>query len=159
MSTWRVLKDLVKKNCLTKNVFIAQKKDGTTDDNGKKLNAHISNEDYLMCKKLWEKFDMKKLGDYHDHYLKLDVLLLADVFVKFIDTCLKFYRLDHCHYFSSPGLSWDAMLKMAGVKLEKISDIDVYLFIEKRMKEGISYITKRYAKANNNMKNYDPTKP
>ena len=49
------------------------------------------------------------MGDYHDHYLKKDVLLLADVFEKFIDTCLKCYGLDPCHYFSSPGLSWDAM--------------------------------------------------
>ena len=50
------------------------------------------------------------MDDYHDHYVKKDVLLLA-VFEKFIDTCLKFYGLDPCHYFSSPGLSWDAMLK------------------------------------------------
>ena len=48
---------------------------------------------------------MKNIGDYHDHYLKTDVLLLADVFEKFIDTCLKFYGLDPCHYFSSAGLS------------------------------------------------------
>ena len=48
------------------------------------------------------------MGDYHDHYLKKDALLLADVFEKFINTCLKFYKLDLCHYFSSPGLSWDA---------------------------------------------------
>ena len=54
----------------------------------------------------------------YDHYLKKDVLLLA-VFEKFIDTCLKFYKLDPCHYFSSPGLSWDVMLKMTGVKLTK----------------------------------------
>ena len=100
------------------------------------------------------------MGDYHDHYLKKDVLLLADVFEKFIDTCLKFYGLDPCHYFSSPGLSWDAMLKMTGVKLEKISDIDKYLFIEKGLRGGISYIAKRYAKANNKCtENYDPKKP
>ena len=100
------------------------------------------------------------MSDYHDHYLKKDVLLLADVFEKFIDTCMTFYGLDPCHYFSSPGLSWDAMLKMTGVKLEKISDIDKYLFIEKGLRGGISYIAKRYAKANNKyMKNYDPTKP
>ena len=74
---------------------------------------------------------MKNIGDYHDQYLKKDVLLLADVFEKFIDLCLKFYILDPCHYFSSPGLlSWDVMLKMTGVKLEKISNIDMYLFIE-----------------------------
>ena len=55
---------------------------------------------------------MKNMGDYHDHYFKKLVLLLTDVFEKFIDTCLKYYGLDPCHYFSSPGLSWDAMLKM-----------------------------------------------
>ena len=58
--------------------------------------------------------------------------------------CLKYYELDPCHYFSSPGLSWDAMLKMTGVKLEKISDIDKYLFIEKGLRGGISYIAKRW---------------
>ena len=100
------------------------------------------------------------MGDYHDHYLKKDVLLLADVFEKFIDTCLKFYKLDPCHYFSSPGLSWDAMLKMTGVRLEKIVDIDIYLSIEKALRRGISYITKRYSEANNKyMKNYNSTKP
>ena len=87
-------------------------------------------------------------------------MLLADFFEKFIDTCLKFYELDPYHYFSSPGLSWDAILKMTGVKLEKISNIKMYLFIEKGLREGISYFAKRYAKANNKrMKNYDPTKP
>ena len=92
---------------------------------------------------------MKNMGNYHDHYLKKDVLLLADIFEKFTDMCLKFYELDPCNYFSFPGLSWDAMLKITGVKLEKISDIYKYLFIEKGLKEGISYIAKRYAKANN----------
>ena len=52
------------------------------------------------------------MGDYYNHYLKKDVLLMADVFENFIDTCLKLYKLDPCHYFSSPGLSWDAMLKI-----------------------------------------------
>ena len=112
-----------------------------------------------MCEKIWDKFELKNMGDYHDHYFKKDVLLLADVFEKFIDLCLKFYELDPCNYFSSPGLSWDAMLKMTGVKLEKISDIDKYLFIEKGLIGGISYIAKRYAKANNNcMNDYDPKK-
>ena len=87
-------------------------------------------------------------------------MLLADVFEKFIDTCLKFYGLDPCHYFSSLVLSWDAMLKMTGVKLEKISDIDKYLFIEKGLRGGISYIAKRYAKANNKyMNDHDLKKP
>ena len=92
--------------------------------------------------------------------LKKDVLLLADVFENFIDKCLKFHKIDPSHYFSSLGLCWGAMLKMAGVRLEKSSDIDMYLFIEKGLRGGISYIAKRYAKANNKyMKNYDPTKP
>ena len=103
---------------------------------------------------------MKNMGDYDDHYLKNDVLLLADVSEKFLDTCVKYYGLDPCHYFSSPGLSWYAMLKMAGIKLEKISDIDKYLFMEKELRGGISYIAKRYAKTNNKYtENYDPKKP
>ena len=100
------------------------------------------------------------MGDYHNHYLKKDVLLSVDVFEKFIATCLKFYALDHCHYFSFPGLSWDAMLKMTSVELEKISDIDKYLFIENGLRGGISYIAKRYTKANNKYINdYDPKRP
>ena len=103
---------------------------------------------------------MKDMGDYCNHYLKKDVLLSADVFEKFISMCLKFYGLDHCHYFSSPRLSLDAMLKIIGVKLEKIPDIDKYLFIEKGLRGEISYIAKRYAKANNKyMNDHDPKKP
>ena len=80
--------------------------------------------------------------------------------LKIFATCLKFYGLDPCHYFSSFGLRWDAMLKMTGVKLEKkISDIDKYLFIEKGLRGGISYTAKKYAKANNKyMNDYDPKK-
>ena len=85
--------------------------------------------------------------------------MLADVFEKFIDTCLKYYKLDPCHYFSSPGLSWDKVLKITGVKLEKVSDIDQYLFIEKGTRGGVSYVAKRYTKANNKcMCDYDLNK-
>ena len=77
----------------------------------------------------------------------------------FIDTSLKSYELDPCHYFSGPGLSWDAMLKMTDVKLEIISDIDQYLFIEKGSRGRIAYIAKRYDKANNKyMSDYDSNK-
>ena len=138
--------------------FYSSVKDKKANNYGRKLDGYISDEDYLTCKKIWNEFNMKYMSDYHDHYLKKDVLLLADIFEKFIDTCLKFYGLDPCHYFSSPGLSWDAMLKMTGVKLEKISDIDKYLFIEKGLRGGISYIAKKIAKANKYMKNYDPKK-
>ena len=99
---------------------------------------------------------MKTIGDYHDLYLKTDVLLLADVFEKFIKTCLDYYELDPCHYFSSSGLSWDAMLKMTEVELELISDIEMHLFMEKGIRGGVSYIAKRHNKANNKyMKDYD----
>ena len=102
-----------------KECFYSSVKDKTTGNYGKKLDGHISDEDYLTCSKIWIEINTKNMGDYHDHYLKKAVLLLADVFEKFIDTCLKFYKLDPCHYFSSPELSWDAMLKMTGVKLKK----------------------------------------
>ena len=139
--------------------FFSSTKKGKTDDDGKISDGHVSFKDYLTCEKIWDRFFIKDMGDYYEHYLKKDVLLLADVFEKVIDTCLKFYGLDPCHYFSSPGLSWDAMLKMTGVKLEKISDIYKYLFIEKGLRGGISYITKRYAKANNKyMNDYEPKK-
>ena len=99
---------------------------------------------------------MNTLGDYHDLYLKTDVLLLADVFEKFMSTCLDYYGLDLCHYFSSPGLSWDAMLNMTKTKLDLILDIIMYLFIEKRMRGGICYIAKTHSKANNQyMECYD----
>ena len=147
-------------NLPDKKRFYSSVKDGTTGDNGEKLDSHISDEDYLACNKIWNESNMKNMDDYHDHYLKKDVLLLADVFEKSIDTCLKFYKLDHCHYLSSPGLSWDAMLKMIGVRLKKISDIDMYLFVEKGLRGGISYIAKSYSEANNKyMQNCDPTKP
>ena len=76
-------------------------------------------------------FTMNTMGDYHDLYLKADVFLLVDVFEKFINTCLEYYGLDPCHYFSSPGIIWDAMLKMTKTELELISDIGVDLFAEK----------------------------
>ena len=120
----------------------------------------MSVKNYLTCEKVWDKFEMKNMSDYHNHYLKKDVFFMADVFEKFIDTCLKYYGLDPCHYFSSPGLSCDAMLKMSGAKSEKILDTDKYLFIQKRLRGGISYIAKRYAKAYDKyMNDYDPKKP
>ena len=75
---------------------------------------------------------MKHMGDYHGHYLKKDVLLLTDVFEKFIDLCMKFYGLHPCHYFSFPGLSWDPLLKTTVTEFNYISDIDKELFIAKR---------------------------
>ena len=94
--------------------------------------CYISDEEYFRAINVWKVFNIKNLGEYHDLYLKTDVLLLCDVSEKFIDVCLKDYGLDPCHYFSSPGISWDAMLKMAGIKLEKMHDIDMYIIFTKR---------------------------
>ena len=82
--------------------FYSSTKDGKIGDDGKISDGHISVKDYLTCEKIWDKFEMKNMGDYHDHYLKKDVLLSADVFEKFIAICLKFYGFDLCYYFSSP---------------------------------------------------------
>ena len=58
------------------------------------------------------------MGEYHDLYLKSDVPLLTDVFLNLRKTCMQYYKLDPCHYFTSPGLSWNALLKMTDIKLE-----------------------------------------
>ena len=121
---------------------------------------HISDEDYEHAKRVWKKLRSKTMGDYHDYYLASDVLLLSDVFENFRKTCLEYYKLDPCHYFTCPGLSWDAILKMTDIKLELMTDIDMFQFIEKGLRGGISYIANRYSKANNKyMKKYDEKAP
>ena len=77
----------------------------------------ISEDDYKHAQKVWNAFKIRNLGEYHDLYLKTDVLLLADVFENFRETCLHHHRLDPSHYMTSPGLSWDAMLKMTKINL------------------------------------------
>ena len=123
-------------------------------------NEHISDEQYKHAQNVWNTFNLKTMGDYHDLYLKSDILLLADVFENFRKTCLQYYKLDPCHYFTSPGLSWDAMLKMTNIKLELMTDIDMFQFIEKGMRGGTSYIANRYGEANNKyMKTYNEKAP
>ena len=121
---------------------------------------HITNDEYNHAKKVWKTFNIKIMGEYHDLYLKSNMLLLADVFKSFRKTCLQYYKLDPCHYFMSPGLSWDAMLKMTNIKLELMTDIDMFQFIEKGMRGGVSYIANQYGKADNKyMKEYDEKVP
>ena len=107
----------------------------------------VTDKEYQRTCNVLKVFGIKNLGEYHGLYLKTDVLMLCDVFNKFIDVCLVDYCFDPCHYYSLPGLCWHAMLIMTGIKLEKICDIDIHLFLEKGMRGGVSYILKRYSKS------------
>ena len=116
----------------------------------------ISDEDYAHAQKVWDVFEIKNCGQYHDLYVQSDTLLLADVFENFRNNCLKIYELDPISFVSAPRLVWQACLRKTGVKLELITDYDMLLMIEKGIRGGISQATHRYAKANiKYMKNYD----
>ena len=111
-----------------------------------------NNIEYERALKAWDRFEMKTIKDYHNSYLKCHILLLANALGKF--SCLKSYGLYLTHYLSGPTLSWDAMRNMTKVELELISDVDIYLFFEKCMRDRFSYISKRYSKANNKYLKY-----
>ena len=98
---------------------------------------HINEDDYAHAQRVWETFGCYNLGDYHDLYNRTDVLLLADVFETFRKTCIQQYGLDSAHYYTSPGLSWDALLKKTGAELELLTDYDQHLFIEKGCLHGL----------------------
>ena len=86
MNAWTVLKRFLKINYLIGAHFFNSLKEEC-----------ISEKDYLRAIDVWNVFKMNKMGDYHDLYLKTDVLLLANVSEKFINTCLDYYGLDPCH--------------------------------------------------------------
>lgn len=111
--------------------------------------SHISDEDYAFAQKVWNEFQIKTLGEYSDLYMKTDILLLADVFENLRDTCFDNYKLDPAQYYTSPGLSFDAMLKYTKTKIELLTQVDMLLFCERGVRGGISQCSKRYAKANN----------
>ena len=98
---------------------------------------------------VWKEFGCKTIRDYHDLYNVSDVLLLADIFENFRDVCMDNYKLDPAWYFTSPGLAWDAALKLTGVELELLSDYDMLLMIKSGIRGGISTISNRYGVANN----------
>ena len=128
-----------------------------------KLNdTSITKADYKRAKQVFELFQCRNLGDYHDVYLKTDVLLLADVFENFRKTCMNNYKLDPAHFYTSPGLSWLAMLKKTGKRIELFNDeqVDMLNLFEQNKRGGICMISKRYAKSNNKYtKNFDPLLP
>ena len=126
-----------------------------------KLNDEdITDADYQHAINVWNKFNCKTICDYHDLYLMTDVLLLSHVFENFRATCLKHYNLDPAHYYTSPGLAWDACIKETGQELQLLHDYDMLMLFERGIRGGITHISKRYAEANNKyMVNYNPSKP
>ena len=120
---------------------------------------HISDEDYAHAHEVWNTFNIRNLGEYHDLYVKLDTALLADVFESFRNKCLEIYKLDPACFLTAPGLSWWTCLKKTEVELELLTDNNMLLMFEKGIRGGMCQATYRYAKANNKyMKNYDKNK-
>ena len=120
----------------------------------------ITDNEYQHAQRVWSTFDCQTLGEYSDIYLRIDVLLLADVFENFRDLCLNIYQLDVAWHYSAPGLAWNAMLKLTKVKLELLTDYTMYLFYEASIRGGYCTANERYIEANNeHMPNFDPTKP
>ena len=115
-----------------------------------KLNQEgISDEDYDHACRVWKSFGMKTMRDYHNLYNEADILLLADVFKNFRSVCIKNYDLDPAHYFTAPGIAWEAAPKVTGVELELLSDMDMLLMVEKGIRGGVSMISNRYGNSNN----------
>jgi len=120
----------------------------------------ISNEDYERAQTVWLTFGCETMQDYHDVYLKTDVLLLTDVFEAFRTMSLNIYKLDPAHYYTLPSLSWDALLKMTKVKLDLINDPEIYLFLENSIRGGVSMISHRSSTANNPLvEGFDESQP
>ena len=119
----------------------------------------ITDVDNTHGKTVFEYLINKNLGDYHDFYVQSGTLLLADVFESFRNTCIKVYELDCAPFLSARGLAWQARLKKTEVKLELLTDVDMFLMVEKGIRGGICHAIHRYAKANNKyMKNYNKDK-
>ncbi|GFT79320.1 uncharacterized protein NPIL_489431 [Nephila pilipes] len=112
-------------------------------------NENLSKEDYEYAHHIWNIFQMRTLGDYHDLYVTVDVLLLADIFENFRTVRQNYYKIDPCHTYTAPGLAWQVSLKMTKVRLELLTDIDMPLFIEKGIRGGVVMISHRYVEANN----------
>ena len=108
----------------------------------KLYDEHISDEDYQHAIQVWNTFNCQTLQDYHDLYLKSDVLLLADVFENFRKTCLKHCKLDPCHYYTAPGLAWDACLKETKQDPQLLKDYDMLMMFERGIRGGITYLKK-----------------
>ena len=124
-------------------------------------NSDISHEDYEYAQKVWKEFKMNTMGDYHDLYLKTDVLLLADEFEEFRNVCVENYKLDPAWYFTASGLAWATAFKETDVQLELPTDVHMLLMIGKGIRGGVSMISDHFGWANNKYMSeaYDETKP
>ena len=109
----------------------------------KQSNSACSDTECAHATRVWAAFECESIAEYHDIYLKCDVLFLTDLFEKFRATCLAHYNLDDVHYYTAPVLAWDAALRMSRVDLELITDVNMYHFIENSIRGGISMITIR----------------
>ena len=104
-----------------------------------KLNmAGVREEDCEHARRIWKEFGLKDLGEYHDLYLKTDVILLANVFEEFRKVCLKNYGLDPAHFYTAPGLAWKACLKKTRIRLELLLDPDMISMFERGIRGGIT---------------------
>ena len=116
----------------------------------------ITDEDYVHAQKVWDVFETKNLGEYHDLYVQSDAILHAEVYENFRDKCLEIYQLDPAHFLSAPRLAWQACLKKTGVELDLLTDNDMLMMYENGIRGGMCNAVYRYAKANNKyMKNYN----
>ena len=111
--------------------------------------SKINESDYKHAQRVWEELGVRNIGGYHDLYLRTDVVLLANVFEAFRDTCLKNYSLDPVHFCMAPGFAWKACLKKTGVGLELLTDPDMLLMFERGIRGEITQAVHRYALANN----------
>ena len=118
----------------------------------------ISEEDYEHYKMVMSKFGCRTFGDYLRLYFTSDVDLLSIIFEKFIDSSMLDFGIDPSHSYTAAGFFWEAMLKFTGVKLELLTDPQLYKFFERSIRAGVSMGSCRLAKANKYMKNYDETK-
>ena len=117
---------------------------------------NISKEDIKHAQNVWNTFNIKNIGEYHDLYVQSDTTQLADTFEQFRTVCLKEYKLDPAYFCTTPGLAIEACLKLTHVKLELLTDIDMVLMCEKGIRGGLSQAIQRYATANNKyMPNYN----
>ena len=120
----------------------------------------VSEDDYAHAQKVWNKFNDKNLRQYRDLYLTLGVLLFADVFQNVRGKSLNYYQLDPCHYYTLPGLSFGACLKITKIELELLCDPEQFIFVENSIRGGVSVVSHRHETANNEfVQNYNPDNP